>query len=283
LIFGHSTLGTLLVARPGLEEAMLESALQFLLRTTTVRGLRILVPPGGFELRVMERLAVGRPLQFSYREDSHHVVSFSDGYDAFLQALSVKARRNMRYYRRRYEAGGHRYIEQMDPAEFRRVAYQLLHRSVIGGSREGVDRALSMFCEADRPLLAGLRRRDGEWRDLGGWHQGDSPVVFFQMNNDHDFRADSLSVVLRAYFIETLVNRGYQRAYFWAGVSGPVARGASAYPSYTAHLDWDAPHWRAVQNLCKRLAHLPRKARSAVAWISPDFDDPCPKDVPEPA
>jgi hypothetical protein len=203
MIFGDSALGTMVVAAPGLGEVVLERALDFLLDQARIRSVRLLVPPTGPERAILERVAARRHAEFLHREEfHHHVVPLAGSYDGFLKSLTFKARRNVRYYRRRYEAAGHHYIAHMDLAEFRRVAASLLDRGVTGGIREAVTRALDMFSHADSPLLAGLRRRDGEWvAILGGWSEGDRPIVFFQLNNDRDYKADSLSVVLRACFI----------------------------------------------------------------------------------
>jgi hypothetical protein len=291
MLFGHSTLGTLVVASPGQREAVLEQALTALLASKRTSGIRLLVPPQGFEMAVSERVvqrskASRRQIEFSHRTDSdHQVVPLQASYESFLNTLSYKARRNMRYYRRRYEAAGHHYVGRMDLAEFRRIAYRLLDRSVVGGKPEGVTRALGMFSEADRPILAGLRRADGQWvAILGGWYEGDNPVVLFQMNNDRDYSAESLSAVLRAYFIEDLIAHGCRQVFFWAGVSGPVARGAQPYPSSTVSLDAGTRRWRALRRLCMLLApHLPRRIQWAVDWIASSSGEPCIPKLPEPA
>jgi hypothetical protein len=284
VLFGHSTPGTLVVASPDRDEAVLEQALRFLLAERRFQGIRILVPAHGFEIRVMQRAAVRCRAEFSQFEDSyHHVVPLSLDYERFLTSLSAKFRRNMRYYRRRYEAAGHHYVENMDLAEFRRVAFRILDRSVVGGSREGVIRALSIFSEVDRPLLVGLRHRDGEWvAILGGWCEDDRPIVFFQMNNDRDYSADSLSVVLRGYFLETLIAQGHREVFFWAGVGGPLARGAVAYPSFRACVDAHTLRWRATRSLVKALAPvLPQRLHSAMDWIAPSSGQWCDVDVQE--
>jgi hypothetical protein len=286
MLFGHSTLGTLVVADPQQREAILEEALNFLLASKRIRGLRILVPPHGFETAVSEAVAARRRVQFSYRTNAYHqVVPLAPSYEGFLNSVSAKARRNLRYYRRRFESGGHQYVERMDLAEFGRVADRLLEKSVVGGDREGVNRSLGMFSEADRPLLCGLRRADGEWvAILGGWCEGDRPLIFFQMNNDHDYSAESLSVVLRGYFIESLIERGYRQLVFWAGASGVVNRIAYPFPSLTVSLDAGSRRWRAFRRLCVILApHLPRQIQWAVDWVVPAPAEESAAELPEPA
>jgi hypothetical protein len=289
ILYGHSTLGTLVVAEPGQHGAVLEEALNFLLASKRTHGIRMLVPPQGFEQAICERVVARsqgsrNQVEISQRPDtSHQVVPLPASYESFLNSLSYKARRNMRYYRRRYEAAGHRYVERMDLAEFRRVAGRLLEKPLMGATRDAVTRALSMFSEADHPLLAGLRRADGEWVSiLGGWCEGNNAIVVFQMNNDHDYGTESLSVVLRAYFIESLISRGYRQVFFWGGVGGPVARGAQPYPSVTVSLDAGTLRWRALRRLFVILApRLPRRIRWAVEWVAPAPTDAPASAVPE--
>ena len=272
MLYGDSTLSTLVAAQPDRAEATLERALDFLLEKTSVRGLWIRVPPQGFERSTIERVAARHRAGLVCREDPYHLMlSLQCDYGAFLESLGYKARRNMRYYRRRYEAAGHLYVDRMDPPEFRRVALRLLDRSVIGAGREGVARALAMLAEADQPLLGGLRRSDGEWvAIIGGWHDGGLPVVFFQMNNERDYATDSLCVVLRGFFFETLIARGFRHVAFWAGVGGPLARVATPEPAVMAFLDAIPRRWRAIRGTCRLLApYLPASARLAVDWIAP--------------
>jgi hypothetical protein len=272
ILYGDSTLSALVVTAPDRAEAMLERALRFLLEKTSVRGLRIRVPPQGFERSTLERVAAWHRAGLICREDPYHLMLPLQGdYGAFLESLGYKARRNMRYYRRRYEAAGHLYVERMDLPEFRRVALRLLDRSVIGAKRQGITRALAMLSEVDDPLLSGLRRSNGEWAAIiGGWHDGGLPVVFFQMNNERDYAAESLCVVLRGYFFETLIAQGFQRVAFWAGVGGPLARVASPEPAVMAFLDAGGRRWRAIRGACRMLApYLPESARLAVDWIAP--------------
>jgi hypothetical protein len=272
ILYGDSTLSALLAAAPGQAQAAMEQALRFLLERTSVRGLRIRVLPDGFERSALERVAIRHRAGLICREDPYHLVlPLQHDYGVFLEALGYKTRRNMRYYRRRFEAAGHRFIERMDLPEFRRVAMRLLDQPVVGASREGVVRTLAMLSEVNHPLLCGLRRSDGEWVAIvGGWHDNGLPVVFFQMNNDQTYAADSLCTVLRGYFFEMLIAQGFRRVAFWAGVGGPFARASTPHPGVMVFLDAGPRRWRAIRGVCKMLGpYLPESARLAVNWIAP--------------
>lgn len=50
-------MSVLVAAAPGRAEFVLEQAINYLLETTTIRGLRIRIPPQGYERITLERLA----------------------------------------------------------------------------------------------------------------------------------------------------------------------------------------------------------------------------------
>lgn len=272
MLVAHGSLERFVLAAPDRREAVLEAALQFFLSSSRIRGIRLMVPPHGFEAAVCERIASLRKLDLSCRPDSNHqIVPLGESYEAFLNSMSYKTRRNMRYYRRRYEAAGHQYISHLGFDEFRGIAELLLRKTNLRGTRESVARALQMISGVDRPILAGLRHANGEWvAILGGWLDGDTPVIVFQMNNDRNYGADSLCTVLRSYFIEELVGAGYCKLVFWAGVAGSLARRALPYPSWAVYLDVGGGPWRLFRRLCARLApHFPEGIQLVLDWISP--------------
>jgi hypothetical protein len=77
-------------------------------------------------------------------------------------------------------------------------------------------RALKMVA-ADRPFYVGLKDgRHGKWLSIaGGCHRPDSAVMFFQLNNDLEFAHDSISLVLRACLVESLIRQGAKELLFW--------------------------------------------------------------------
>lgn len=274
MIFGDSTLGTLVVAAPGRGGAVLEQAVHFLVSTLRSQAIRLRVRFGSWEMAAIQQAASALNLDFSssHAEECHLQIALPATYEDFLRELSVNGRRSMRHRRRVYEAGGHHFVERMDPAEFRRVALRLLDKSVVGATQESVARSLGMLSEVDHPLLCGLRDSRGEWvAILGGWYDTDKAVWLFQMNNDRDYGHVSPATVLRSYFIESLIQKGCQMVFFWAGVGGPAARAAAPYPSVTLCADSRGIRWRAIRGLSRMLApYLPDAARQAVDWVAPN-------------
>jgi hypothetical protein len=95
---------------------------------------------------------------------------------------------------------------------------------VIGGELNGVERALKILATVDQPVLAGLRDSDGRWVGiLGGWQEADNATVFLQMNHERENLGNSLSLVLRGYLIERLIESGVRTLRFWAGTRGGAA------------------------------------------------------------
>jgi hypothetical protein len=272
LIYADDVLGMMIAAKPGLEEQVFEAGLSHLMFSSGARGLRILVPPSGYAMKAMRRLAQESLLDVHCgRSDYHTELPLGGSYEAFLQGLGDKTRRNFRYYRRRFESRGHLVVPQMDFSVFEEAAHRLEKLNVIGAGRNGIRRAMRMLQTAKRPLLMGLRHQNGEWLSIvGGWYEGDRVVVFMQMNNEREFPQESLCIVARSYLIEAAIQSGLQRVVFWAGVGGPIARYCVPVPAQGVYLDARTPLWRATRRIVALTASvLPRKASELANWISP--------------
>lgn len=209
LIYADATLDAMVVASPADREPVLRAALHGLIDHVGTRGLRVVVPATGFEREALHRFLEVRSLDVHYASVKNHcVLDLPPSYDAFLERLGRKTRRNFRYYRRRFEGLGNAYSEEVPLAEFRRVAFDLLKKSVVGAERNGIERALRMLAAIRHPIMVGLRHKNGEWLSiLGGWYEFDRAVVIFQLNNDRDYADSSLCTVLRGYLIERLIAR----------------------------------------------------------------------------
>jgi len=272
LIYADDVLGMMIAAKPGLEEQVFEAGLSHLMFSSGARGLRLLVPPSGYAMKAIRRLAQGSLLDMhSGRSDHHTELPLGGSYEAFLKGLGDKTRRNFRYYRRRFESRGHLVVPQMDFNVFEQAAYRLEKLNVIGAGRNGIRRAMRMLKTAKRPVLMGLRHENGEWLSiLGGWYEGDRAVVFMQMNNEREFPQESLCIVARSYLIEAVIQGGFRKLVFWAGVGGPIARYCVPVPASGVYLDARTPLWRATRKIVALTASLlPRKASELANWVSP--------------
>ena len=153
LIYADATLDAMVVAEPGYRERVFEHAVRYLMNRRGFRGLRILVPPEGYEERAIERILSSRRLDVRrIRVENHSVLDLASSYESFLAGLGHRTRRNIRYYRRRFENAGE-YVPDVSIAEFQSVAMRILKQSVVGARPSRVDRALQMLSAAGRPIL----------------------------------------------------------------------------------------------------------------------------------
>jgi len=273
LIYADATLDGMVVADPANRESVFEVALRRLIDEPGSRGLRLLIPPTGLERDAIQKILDSRPLDVHYSTVEHHnVLELGPSYEAFLEKLGKRTRRNFRYYRRRLEAEGHTYVEGIPPAEFERAAYKLLEKDVVGAYRDGIHRCLGMLATVKDPVYVGLRHRNGEWLSiLGGWRERDYGVVFFQMNNDRDFPQSALCVALRGYMIEALISARIPSLLFWGGVGPPLRRYCRILPATGVHLDLPTFGWRTSRQLIGWITHfLPDRLRTIASWVAPE-------------
>ena len=272
LIYADATLDNMVVADPADRELVFEVALRRLIDERGSRGLRLLIPAVGLERDAIQKILDSRPLDVHYSPVEHHsVVELGADYEAFLEKLGKRTRRNFRYYRRRLEAAGHTYTDAIPPAEFERAAFSLLKKDVVGADRDGIYRTLAMLAAVKNPFYIGIRHQNGELLSiLGGWREDNYGVVFFQMNNDRDYPQSALCVALRAYLIECMIAEKVPDLLFWGGVGPPLSRYCRILPATGVHLDLPTFGWRTSRRLIGWMAHLlPERLRSLASWVAP--------------
>ena len=139
-------------------------------------------------------------------------------FDATLAQMGKKTRTNLRYYRRR--------IEELVPCEYVPDAAQALRgadlQEINKSSLNPVEPAefeRRVRAASDLPgsFLSGLRRKDGTWLSLlGGWRQGNTTVVQWQLNST-GYEKLSIGTAVRAYFLEHEISRGAERLLMYGG------------------------------------------------------------------
>jgi hypothetical protein len=272
LIYADATLDAMVVASPADREPVLRAALDGLIDETGARGLRVVVPAAGFERDAIHSFLRLRSLDVHFAGVKNHcALDLPPSYDALLEKFGRRTRRNFRYYRRRFEDLGNTYVDQVPLAEFRRVAFDLLKKSVVGADRNEIERALRMLAAVRHPIMVGLRHKNGEWLSiLGGWYEVDRAVVFSQLNNDRDYPHSALSTVLRGYLIEGLIARNIPSLFFWGGVLGPLLPYCWFLPAVCAHLDIPTFTWRTLRGLIGWMSgFLPARLGVSASWVAP--------------
>jgi hypothetical protein len=270
LICADASQGPFMACEPDDREAVWNTALSYLLTLRSVLGIRLGIPSTEYDSyagpAVIDPIgAVASHCEYS----ANAILALPPCYEELLGRMGKHTRRNFRYYRRQFETNGHAYIDTLTMPEFRSATLDLLGKSSIPGDRDRLEIEMNTCLSAGRPLLIGLRAQSGEWLAvLAGWYNRDQATVVFQMNRDQEHRSDSLSVVLRGYLIESLIERGFQSLVFVRGVSEPLNRLCSNIPTIILYLD-KPNHFMRPARLLELAARLapPSMARKAV-WLA---------------
>jgi type IV secretory pathway TrbD component len=91
--------------------------------------------------------------------------------------------------------------------------------------------------------------------------------------NDRAFIRASLSLVLRSYLIENLIERGSRELVLWAGSSAPLSAYCVSPELWIAHIDSGAMRWRIAREAAAIAGRLaPRASRRWIKWVVPDAD-----------
>ena len=274
IVYGDGRLGNLAVADAADREEVLVVAVASLFKLSHVRGVRLAIPVAEVEARAVARAQPMVPFDLGYSPsspfDTHARLPLPGGYEEFLGRLGSRTRRNFRYYRRRFEDGGHVYVDDVSPQDLVHAARELRPKCRIPTGQREIDRALNLLNATRRPWITGLKHHDGTWLSVAaGWFSGTRAIMFFQLNDDRDHDDASLSVVLRGRLIETLIRSGTPELVFWSGTAAPLSRYVEPIPAMSAYLDTPALGWRLLRSMIEKAQPwmTPRMAADA-RWIT---------------
>ena len=280
IVYGDGSLGGILVSNRADQQKVFRVAMEALLASPGIRGARLRVLRSCGENDAIRQLIASRSIDgqsFPMEHNAsplwkfHAHLPLTDTYEHFLGGLGSTTRHNFRYYRRRFEAAGHTVVECLSMDELRTAALELRPKSkfTADSKLEDFERNVSMVAATHRPLAIGLKHQDGRWLSvLGGWYRPGGAVLCFQCNYDCDFDGDSLSTVLRAYFIEQLIQQGLKELVIWGDTGPPLSRYVSYPPTIGVWLDVPTLAWRAARFIMSKFGpHLPRRSATAVRWI----------------
>ena len=280
IVYGDGSLGGMLVSNPAHQQEAFGLAMEVLLAAPGIQGARLRILRFSGELDAVQQLIASRSLdgQFSPIERNaspvwkyHAHLQLADTYEQFLGGLGSTTRHNFRYYRRRFEAAGHKFVEHLSMDELRSAALELRPKSKFTAQSKltGFERTLDMVAATQQPLAIGLKHRDGQWLSvIGGWYRPGGAVLCFQCNYDCEFDADSLSTVLRAYLIELLIGQSLKELVIWGDTGPPLSRYAFYPATVGVRLDVPTVAWRAARFFMAKFGpHLPRRLASVVQWM----------------
>jgi hypothetical protein len=253
IAFADGSLGAMVAARPEETQFVISCGIRALLKHMI--ALRFLVPSDRLPF-LMDAQTNGDVS--SCRATPHAHLELPGSYAEFLVKLGPRTRRNFRYYRRKSELAGNEFTPVLDFSDFAAAARRLLPKAAYATSksRQALDMHLGMIEAMPSRMLLGLRRRGGEWIGLaGGWYVGHRAFLITQLN-DRTCDRESVSLVLRSYLIEGLINRRLQELVFWGNSSAPLSRYA-VYPNiFMTSIDSRLLPWRLTRWAWARLTKL---------------------------
>jgi len=267
VVLGEDTLGTMIAAHPAETESVMRCAVAALLQRMV--ALRFRVVSDRLALLESESAKANAEVHFC-RQEHHARLELPQTYNDFLAKVRRPTRHNLYRYRRRSELAGNEFCPDQPFTDFCAAARRLSPKAVYGGESK-LERSLAMIQAIPSRLLSGLRRRGGEWISLaGGWYDHGRAVLCLQLN-DRTCRRESVSLVLRSYLIEQLIDRGIRELVFWAGTSAPLNLYTAPREEFVAYVDSRSYPWRLVRLACIRIAKLaPGTFGNWLEWQAPD-------------
>ncbi len=272
------TLNNSILGCDGKQEEILCLAVAKLVSSRRILSVQVKSPFAWRDAASFAELLSSRSLeiQFFQLQDHHAHFSLPQTYGEFLKLLGSTSRHNFRYYRRRFEIAGHRYVPQLSLDAIRSIVWELKEKCSLPAETSTIKGFLDMMATADSPLAVGLQHANGEWLSIaGGCYRPGQAVLFFQLNSDKEFARSSLSVVLRSYLIESLIQQGCPELVILGGTTPPLSRYATHPRTLNMHVDKLIYTWRAVRFFSKIMGpHLPKQLSAyALRYAKQDVPD----------
>src|SRR6266852_1177426 len=268
IVLGDDTLGAMVVARPDEAESVLQCAVETLLERKA--ALRFRLSSDRLALFQAETSKANAEIHF-YREEHHAHLELPRACDEFLANVGGHTRHNFCRYRRRSESAGNEFCPDLPFADFCAAAEQLFPKEAYARHESNFRKCLAMIEAMPSRILVGLRRARGEWVSLaGGWYAGDRVVLNMQLN-DRTCGRESVSLVLRSYLIEQLINRGIRELVFWNGTLAPLNLYTAHREEVMVYIDSRSFPWRLVHQACISLAKFaPVTFGTWLRWDAPN-------------
>ena len=160
-------------------------------------------------------------------------LSLEGGFEAVMERLGYKMRRNVRYYRRRAEKDlGCNFVPDMSPQQRQQAVLALFDKGTYPLDLRRAEATEAALLNLPGHFAMGLRNADGTWLSyVAGWRGVDGTHIDWQLNHD-TFASASLSTVMRGYLLEHEAGCGSPKVAFvgltsdfWSRVCEAETRG----------------------------------------------------------
>ena len=281
IVCADGGLSSPLLGHPCHRQVLFRVAVESLLAHPRIGSVCLVVPQDSDDFDSVKQVADRTGLQVRYSgvlpHDSnlwkkHGHLALPGTYEEFLKGLGYTTRHNFRYYRRRFEAAGHRLVERLSTDALHSAVSCLAPKTkhYDEATRVRLETQLNVVATTDRQLAMGLRHQSGEWLSVvAGWYRPRGAVLYFQCNNDQEFGQYSLSLVLRGYLIEHLVRQKLEELVIWWGSGPPLSRYVTYVPAIMTRFDELTLWWRVTRRMIATAGpRLPKRWAEAARWFA---------------
>jgi hypothetical protein len=246
-VFGGDRMGRgLVLASPEREAEVIATACEHLL-ANGVHALRLSWRSTGNERLPVLRLhrpglQVWCKSELRPHGDWLHLIS--DGgsdYQSFLNGLGLHTRRNLRYYRRRAEEEGFRFVPDLSLKAYESAIASLNWRPESPELQELQERDHRFFTHFGKhsrpPILVGLAAPDDRLVSVAAGVRAGNNLHLLSQFNDESLPSISPSLVLRGYLTERLIPQGVASIHFVNGASAALGRYCDPVLTRTISID----------------------------------------------
>jgi len=174
-------------------------------------------------------------------------LTLAPNFDAFLAGVGYHTRRNLRYYRRHGEARGWRFCPDLAPETAVAAMVYLAPRARHAPQRRHWRYFQDVLQSIPGAHFAGLCDAEGQWLSLiATWRRGECCTVLLQLNAAR-YQRESVSTILRSYFIERMIDQGVRRLVFLGGCSTGLGRFTEPETGWNLRLEPARPGWDAAK------------------------------------
>jgi hypothetical protein len=219
LFRGGDYIGESLVAGPSAFQVhYVHLATQALLKKWRIHGVSLSIKAP--ETTCIEVMGTPNEFRRFLCTQIQHKLSLESTYEGMLASMGPRTRRSLNGKRQQLEKSANvQFIPSLDPDEALAIMLGLESKSNPRHIGEFFQARHRLLCSNPDFFSMGLRLPDGPWLSLlTGWRRNQVTYVDLQMNDMH-YKKESLSAVMRAFFLEHEIGNKQQLVNFVGGSS----------------------------------------------------------------